>query len=306
MLNLRGLHIRAALFRSIREFFTSQGFLEVDTPIRQTVIIPEANIVPLMSEGSFLQTSPELCMKRLLGSGCTKIFQICPCFRKGERGRNHLEEFTMLEWYRVDADYNWLMDDCEDLLQFISSTMKAYLPPERRGSFSELIADVDVSAGWEKITVADAFQQYSPVSIETALSEKTFDELLVEYVEPHLGRNRPAFLYDYPSELASLAKLKGGEESVAERFELYISGLEMANGFSELTDSVEQRSRFLAEIALIKENSGRNLQMPDTFLEDIGHIGRAAGIAFGLDRLTMLILGENDINRAVSFSPDDA
>ena len=120
MLDIEGLHFRAALLAAIRHFFTGLGFLEVDTPLRQPVLIPESNIVPLTSEGQYLQTSPELCMKRLLAAGCTEIFQICPCFRKGERGRLHLEEFTMLEWYRVGADYRRLMADCEMLLRHIA------------------------------------------------------------------------------------------------------------------------------------------------------------------------------------------
>ena len=120
MLDPQGLRIRAALFSAVRLFFTAQGFLEVDTPLRQPVIIPESNIVPLTADGQYLQTSPELCMKRLLAAGCPRIFQICPCFRKDERGRRHLEEFTMLEWYRRDADYHALMTDCEDLLRSVA------------------------------------------------------------------------------------------------------------------------------------------------------------------------------------------
>ena len=116
--------MRAALLRLVRSFFLGLGFLEVDTPVRQPVIIPERNIIPLQSGSWFLQASPELCMKRLLAAGCERIFQICPCFRAGEKGRLHLEEFTMLEWYRTDADYYDLMADCEDFLRYVEENFR--------------------------------------------------------------------------------------------------------------------------------------------------------------------------------------
>lgn len=305
MLDLQGLHIRAALFRSVREFFSERGFLEVDTPVRQPVIIPECNIVPISADGQYLQTSPELCMKRLLAAGCDRIFQICPCFRKNERGRNHLEEFTMLEWYRTGADYHQLMVDCEELLQYVAEKTTRNIPPESGvpGELSGLRTTITAEA--ERLTVADAFTRYSPVPLEQALHEERFDELLVEYVEPHLGQTRPLFLMEYPKELASLARVDRLNSSVAERFELYIRGLELANGFSELTDPDEQRERFNAEIAEIRNLQGRKQEMPERFLEDLAQLESAAGIAFGLDRLLMLIMGRTNIREVVSFYPEE-
>ncbi|MCF8056629.1 MAG: EF-P lysine aminoacylase GenX [Desulfocapsa sp.] len=290
MLDQKGLHLRAAFFQAIRFFFQEQGFLEVDTPIRQPLVIPEQNILPIPSGTHFLQASPELYMKRLLAAGCEQIFQICHCFRSGERGRLHLEEFVMLEWYRLDADYMDLMEDCEKLFAYLRSAMTGCTFP------------VQLDLPWQRLTVEDAFQQYCSVSARKALEQDQFDQLLVENVEPNLGQGKPTFLYDYPLELASLARPKPGQSNAAERFELYVSGVELANGFSELTDPVLQRSRFEEEYAKMGSD---NRKMPEQFLEDLGSIDQAAGIAMGLDRLFMLLLGKDNLEDIVTFSVDD-
>lgn len=297
MLNIEELHFRAALFRQIRSFFHQNGFLEVDTPIRLPVLIPESNIEPISSESQFMQTSPELCMKRLLALGCEKIYQLTPCFRKEERGSRHLEEFMMLEWYRMDADYFQLMDDCYALMNYLDSSLDSMKVRSE--------VEYEFSTEWEKITVDDAFRRWGDISAEEALSKNTFDEIMVEKIEPNLGRRRPAILYDYPVECGSLARRSQDNPEVAERFELYFDGVELANGFSELTDPVEQRQRFTAEITSIEENSGRKASMPEKFLTDLDRIDTAAGIALGLDRLTMFLLGKEDISGAVPFCPDD-
>jgi elongation factor P--(R)-beta-lysine ligase len=293
MLDQKGLHLRAAFFQAIRSFFQEQGFLEVDTPIRQPLIIPEQNITPIPSGSHFLQSSPELYMKRLLASGCTKIFQICRCFRQGERGRLHMEEFVMLEWYRLDADYADLMEDCEKLFGFLSSEMTPCTFP------------VQLDRPWQRLTVEEAFQQYSSTPARQALDQDRFDQLLVEDVEPNLGQGKPTFLYDYPLELASLARPKPDHPDVAERFELYVSGVELANGFSELTDPDQQRSRFEEEYAKMDVASHRQKKMPELFLKDLGQIDSAAGIAMGLDRVFMLFLGKDHVENVITFSVDD-
>lgn len=303
MLQLERLQQRAILMSSVRAFFAQQGVLEVDTPLRQPVFIPERYIEPLRSEEAYLQTSPELCMKRLLACGCSKIFQICPCFRKNEKGRRHLEEFTMLEWYRSGENYLKLMDDCEELLRFLQGQLEGQ--SNSGGAKADFFAGFDLDSPWERLTVEDAFFKYSPHSVEKALRDNVFDEILVEYIEPELGRKTPTFLMDYPLELGSLAKRKTGRPDLVERFELYLGGVELANGFSELTDEVEQRARFEAEIADIENTWGMGVKMPERFLEDIKKIKKAAGIALGVDRLFMLALGVWDITEAVSFSPAD-
>jgi lysyl-tRNA synthetase class 2 len=312
MLDLQGLRFRAAFFHSLRSFFIDQQFLEVDTPIRQPLLIPEANITPLASEGWFLQASPELCMKRMLAAGCERIFQLCNCFRKGERSRLHLEEFTMLEWYRTDAGYEDLMADCENLVCFLLAELGGL----EGGVIDGKTIPVGLRAGgdghvvsmhppWDRLSVHAAFARYSPLSLEQALAAGNFDEVLVEHVEPFLGVERPLFLYDYPVELGSLARRKAGCADLAERFELYINGIELANGFSELTDPREQRLRFEQELRLMEQGGRQPAKMPERFLEDLASLDRAAGIALGVDRLLMLLMGKKRIGEVVSFSPDD-
>ena len=305
MLDRQGLHLRAALFASIRQFFSARGFLEVDTPIRQPVIIPESNILPLAAEGQYLQTSPELCMKRILASGCDNIFQICPCFRKEERGRNHLEEFTMLEWYRSGADYLRLMSDCEELLVEIARAMALAFPGSEKIPERGVFPGINLIVPWERLTVEEAFSRYSPLSLGRCIVEECFDEMLVEFVEPNLGSPSPTFLHDYPVEMASLARCRESDPTKVERFELYLNGIELANGFSELTDVEEQRRRFIREVGNIAMSGRDSAGIPERFLDDLGNIEAAAGIALGMDRLFMLLTGEKEINRAVSFAPGD-
>jgi elongation factor P--(R)-beta-lysine ligase len=304
VLNKDGLLVRAALFRLIRLFFYQQGFVEVDTPIRQPIYIPESNITPITSEKEYLQTSPELCMKRLLAAGNNKIFQICHCFRKEEKGRLHLEEFQMLEWYRVGSDYHQLMSDCEILLRFLTESLnESQLSNSTPGC--PFFSGINLGDRWERLTVADAFLRYSPIELDRALQSGRFDETLVECIEPLLGIASPVFLYDYPVEHGSLAKKKEDNPSVAERFELYINGVELANGFSELTDADEQRLRFTHEIKTIKESTGRDAVMPEKFLEELKLLESAAGIALGIDRLFMIATSSQRIADAVTFSPED-
>ena len=304
MLGREELHLRAAFFRIIRSFFDQHGFLEVDTPIRHPIFIPESNITPIASEQEYLQASPEICMKRLLAAGNSKIFQICHCFRKEERGRLHLEEFQMLEWYRTGADYHQLMTDCELLLRYLMESL-IEIQVLNSGTIQPLFEGINLGGKWQHLTVADAFSRFSPIEVDQALQSGSFDEILVECIESHLGFSSPTFLYDYPVELGSLAKRKESNPAVAERFELYINGVEIANGFSELTDTDEQRVRFVHEIAAIKAGSGREVAMPDRFLADLEDLDAAAGIAMGIDRLFMIATNQQNISEAVVFSPDD-
>lgn len=304
MLDVEGLRLRAALFSAVRSFFQQQGFLEVDTPVRQPLILPEKHINSLTSEGCFLQTSPEQCMKRLLARGCRKIFQICPCFRAGERGARHLEEFTMLEWYRVDGDYIDLMDDCRSLIRAVLASLRKVL------QFRDIVGrsclgTIAVDGDWERISVAEAFARWGTISLVEALEEQRFDEIISIDIEPRLGLQVPTFLYDYPVDCASLARVKADNALLAERFELYIDGMELANGFSELTDVSEQRKRFGEEIKVIRQLTGTSPEMPEKFLEDLERIDQAAGIAFGLDRFLMLLMSAASIAEVVSFAEDD-
>ncbi len=300
MLKESGLRKRAALIQAIRRFFVDRDYLEVDTPARLPVLIPEAYNEPVESCGHFLQTSPEICMKRLLAeAGCQKIFQICKCYRKDERGDNHLPEFTMLEWYRTGSDYHSLMDECEDLIFDLAQALG------QSGSITLKGVEISLEKGWERLSVADAFNQYGPISAEQALEQNMFDEVLCRYIEPQLGIKKPVFLYDYPAVLGALARKKKENPAVAERFEIYIGGLELANGFSELTDADEQRQRFEQERILIKKQGRSVGSMPEKFLQALQDMPEAAGIALGLDRLAMVLLNAETIDQVVTFVPED-
>ena len=297
-MNLVNLHKRAAIIRAVRFFFDQQGYLELETPIRQKVFIPEANIVPVSSGSHFLQTSPELAMKRFLAqSGVKKIFQICKCFRADERGRRHLPEFTMLEWYQVGGDYQSLMREVVELF--------AAIVKQLAGSALMATKVIELISGpWQYLTVAEAFNLYGPMAVEQALAQDLFDEILVEKIEPNLGILAPCFLYDYPRSLASLARAKDGQENIAERFELYVNGLELANGFSELVDPVEQRQRFALEIKEARERGLGEWSMPLDFLMDLAKLPATCGIALGVDRLVMVLLGVTDIGEVVAVTSE--
>jgi len=238
-------------------------------------------------------------MKRLLSAGFPKIFQICKCFRDGERGHLHLPEFTLLEWYRAEADYTDLMDDCEAMICFVTDELGLGNAIQYRGKV------IDLKTPWERITVEDAFAAYSPHSLKEALKTDRFDEIMVLHIEPQFNTSMPVFLCDYPSSLASLARLKEGHPEVAERFELYMGGLELANAFSELTDPLEQEIRFNKENDQREKNGKQRYPIPGKFLEALRNMPPSAGIAFGVDRLVMLLTGSEKIDDVVSFTPEE-
>lgn len=293
------LQLRALLVQSIRNFFINHDFLEIETPLRIPAPAPEEHIEALPSDNWFLQTSPEICMKRLLASGYPKIFQICKCFRTGERGNQHLPEFTMLEWYVASFDYQQLMDQCEEMVVAAACDLGF------KNTINWQNKNIDLTRPWEKVSVQEAFQKYSPVPLAKALSTDTFDEILVKYIEPNLGTDKPAFLYDYPAKLGALARLKKNNPAVAERFELYIGGLELANGFSELTDAREQKERFLEAQKLRAQKGYAEYPSPEKFLAALEQMPESAGIALGIDRLAMLFADVANINTIVAFTPEE-
>ena len=286
---------RARIVQTIRAFFVARGYLEVETPHLLPGNAPEAQITPVAAEGGFLHTSPELCMKRLLAAGYERLFQVCRCWRAGERGRRHLPEYTMLEWYRTGADYHALMAECEALLTALCPA----------GRLRWQGHSVPLAAPWRRLTVAEAFARHASLGMEAALAAGRFDELIALEIEPQLGFDGPVFLTEYPATCAALARKKPGDPAVAERFELYIAGLELANAFSELTDPVEQRARFAAEEALRRAAGAPPYPVPEKFLAELGGIGSAAGIALGIDRLVMLLCDAASIDAVTAFAPED-
>jgi lysyl-tRNA synthetase class 2 len=298
-LQSNNLRRRAEVLHSTRSFFREHGFLEVETPIRLPVPLPEAHIELVACEDGVLQPSPEICMKRLLTAGYEKIFQICKCFRKAERGRRHLPEMTLLEWYAVQESYNDLMRRTEELILHIAGGLGTASTLSYQGQ------RIDLTPPWERLTVAEAFARHGGLPVAPALAKGRFDEIMALKIEPNLGKDRPVFLTDYPAEKASLARLKPTDPSVAERFELYIGGLELCNGFSELNDPAEQRRRFEAEQRSMKAAGKRAYPLPEKFLDALERMPPCAGNALGMDRLVMLFCDVGSIDDVVSFTAED-
>ena len=221
----KNLKLRARIIQSIRQFFLDNDYLEIETPYRIPTPTPEAYIDAEVSGNWFLHTSPELCMKRLLASGYTRIFQICKCFRQKERGSRHLPELTVLEWYTVGHNYLDMMEQCQELVRFLA----------RQAGFGDSLfyqgEKIDLKAPWPRMSVSDSFDRFASISMEDALIQNRFNDVIACEIEPYLGRKQPLFLYDYPAACASLAKLKPDNRSIAERFELYIGGMELCNAF---------------------------------------------------------------------------
>ena len=293
------LELRVAIIKFIRQFFNDNHYLEVETPIRIPAPAPEAHIDAQPSGSWFLQTSPELCMKRLLAAGYPRIFQICKCFRHGERGRRHLPELTMLEWYTAGADYSDMMAQCEALITTVADCMGL------DGALRYQGRRIDLSLPWPRMTVAEAFKRLAGISVKQAMDEDRFEEVLALEIEPRLGIDKPVFLYDYPAAHGALARLKPSDRRVAERFELYIGGLELCNAFTELTDPKEQRERFEKESDSRRQAGKPAHPMPERFLEALEEIPETAGNALGIDRLVMLFADTTEIDDVVAFTPEE-
>jgi len=294
------LTVRAQVLQAIRQYFVERGFLEVETPLLIPANAPEEYIDPVTALPWQLQTSPEICMKRLLCRGHQLIFQISHCWRANERGSRHLSEFTMLEWYRAGADYRELMDDCIGLLRQIAVCCTS------DGKFTRSGKKIDPTANWLRIGVQEAFLRFAQVDALASVQNGCFDELLVSQVEPELEKiDVPVLLTDYPAPMAALARLKSDDPRFAERFELYLAGLELANGFSELIDPEEQRDRF-NEANHKRQLAGRSvLPLPERFLTELSTMPPSAGIALGVDRLVMLVTDAATIDEVVAFRPEE-
>jgi lysyl-tRNA synthetase class 2 len=295
----KALQERADILQAVRTFFIARGFFEVETPHRIPAPAPESYIDATPSGPWFLHTSPELCMKRMVAAGYEKIFQICRCWRAGERGNQHIPEFTLLEWYHSGIDYKMLMEECATLIQTVASKVGA---GERLVFRNQAI---DLTSPWERIPVRQAFHEYAKTAMEEALSSGLFDEIMARDIEPRLGIRKPTFIYDYPAQRGALARLRPEDKTVAERFELYMGGLELANGFSELVDPEEQRRRFERENESRRGMGKSVYAIPEKFLEELREMPPSAGIALGIDRLVMVFLDAPSIDEVVAFTPEE-
>jgi elongation factor P--(R)-beta-lysine ligase len=304
--SLAALQQRAALLRSLRKFFDERGFFEVETPVLANEIIPELHIEPIRAaNGGFLQASPELHMKRIVASGAAAIYQVTRSFRQDERGPLHNPEFTIVEWYRVGDDLQAGIDLLDELIQTLLAT-----PPAARATYAAafqrtLNIDPHTATAAELAAAAKAAGISVPSGMHADDRDEWLNLLLATRVEPQLGRDRPEIIYHYPASQASLAKVvttDAGYE-VAERFELYYHGIELANGFHELGDATELRRRFEA-VNVARVADGRTaLPLPESLLRalELG-VPPCAGCAIGFDRLAMLAIGAEAISEVMTLS----
>ncbi len=315
------LEARAAIIREIRRFFDDSGFLEVETPILQTCPVIDAHIRAFgtdlrgvdgeIARRLYLHTSPEFAMKKLMVAGLPRIYQICHVFRNAEDTARHSPEFTMIEWYRRGADYTDIMTDCEGLLRAV-----AYKAGIKRFVYKQFGSDP--FDDFERLSVRDAFVRYAGFDIADYLDDTDglrakvrgiglraadddhWDDLFFRVmdakIEPNLGMMRPTFLCDYPIAMASLSKPKKDDPRFAERFELYVCGIELANAFSELTDAAEQRRRYHVEMDIKERLYGERYPLDEEFIAALEYgMPESGGIALGIDRLIMLATGAGKI-----------
>lgn len=301
---LHTLHARARLYQQIRAFFASRDCLEVDTPLLSAATNTDPNVasIEVDQRGSrlYLQTSPEFAMKRLLAAGSGSIYQICHAFREGESGRRHSVEFTLLEWYRVGFDYRRLMAEMALLIDRVSGKANRYCSITYRELFLDH-TDIDIDRIDQACLRQYCLRQVPDSPVEELGFDQCLDLLMAVLIQPRMKGFM--FVYDYPASQASLARLSRSNTNVAERFELFYDGLELANGFSELTDATIQRRRFEADNSY-RANAGLPVYPIDEGLLSALECGlpECAGVALGLDRLLMVIEGVDSIDRVMSFS----
>ncbi len=300
------LELRAQMLRAARDYFTATRALEVETPALNAAAVSDIHLASIearaLNQPRFLHTSPEYCMKRLIAAGAGDIWQIAKVYRDGESGRWHNPEFTMIEWYRIGIDHHVLMADVERLIS-------AMLPPARQFDRAERLSyreAVQLHAG------VDAFDDPTPVLVARLESagidvpasirpdrDACLDLIMGTLVGPALGHDRLSFVYDYPASQAVLAKVRG---AVASRFEAYLDGIELANGFHELADPKEQRARFEHDLA---ERARRGLPLhpiDERFLQALEHgLPECSGVALGFDRLVMCATGAKHIDEVLAF-----
>lgn len=300
--SIETLKARAELYGSVRVFFSARGVMEVATPVLSAHATVDRHIDSYAAGERWLQTSPEFAMKRLLCAGSGPIYQICPVFRREESGRHHNPEFTMLEWYRPGFDHHRLMDEVEALLHAVGAPAQRYERLAYRAAFLRHTGLDPFAASLATLRAAARFDGDAGAQAE----ERDFwlDLIMSATVGPALGREGPVFLYDFPASQAALAQVRG---EVAERFELFWQGIELANGFHELADADEQRRRFEADQAWRRAH-GQAVPPYDRHL--IAALAQGlpdcAGVALGLDRLLMLLRGLPDVAATMAFAGDRA
>ncbi len=316
------LEVRQAVTRAIRGFFEGQGFDEVETPILQICPVIDTHIRAFATDlrgvdgqverTMYLHTSPEFAMKKLMVAGVEKLYAMGKVFRNAEGSKRHSPEFTLLEWYRVRTDYTAMMEDCEGLLRGVAKAcgVSVYRYQDNY---------CDPFQPFERLTVVEAFSRYAGIDLIAHLDETdkfraavsalglhtaaddAWDDLFFRVmdakIEPRLGMERPTFLCDYPISMASLSRPRADDTRFAERFELYVCGIELANAFSELTDADEQERRYYIEMDMKLKLYGERYPLDEDFILALRHgMPSSAGIALGVDRLVMLATHTDNID----------
>lgn len=329
-MELAAVRARATMLAAIRGWFAANGFVEVETPI----LFEHAGLNPHIAEFEtrftgaldvnvqrrlWLRTSPEVFHKRLLAAGVPRLYEIGRFFRNGESTDHHNPEFTGLEFYEANADYRRVMEITEQLLSTAIAAVAGGTKIHVAGR------EIDVAPPWDRITVHEAFRRWAGVTLPktddaSALAaearrigipvtpddefDDVFFRILLEKVDRELGFPKPLFLHDYPASMGVMARLKAGNPDVAERVEAYLGSVELANGFSELTDPAEQRARFVADRERVAASRGvapESLPLDEGFLEALGRMPPSTGIAIGLDRVLMLAMGKAAIRDVIPF-----
>ncbi len=312
--SLDSLRRRAAILAAARRFFAERDVLEVETPLLSQGTVTDLHLHTLRTvvdapgggpETLWLQTSPEFAMKRLLAAGSGPVYQICKAFRDAEAGRRHNPEFTLLEWYRPGWDHHLLMDEVDGLLAAVLGS-----PAAERIAYGELLActaGVDAHRDDAAALRLRALELGLADVPGLASREGWLSLLMTHLIEPGLGRGRPTFVLDYPADQAALAVVRLGDPPVAERFEVYVDGLELANGYHELVDGAEQRRRFEADLAARRTAGLPEVPVDERLLAALEHgLPESAGIALGFDRLVMLACGADSIQEVIAFPHDRA
>jgi elongation factor P--(R)-beta-lysine ligase len=333
------LLVREAVVDGVREFFKRAGFMEMDTPLLVAqpgtepyleVFETDLKLHPTGEHRGFLTTSPELSMKKLLAAGLGNLFQICKSFRNAEGLSDyHNPEFTILEWYRTNADYTNVMQDCEQLLLFLLQSLreKNLIPTAESSTLLDYQGQTyELAAPWERITVQEAFEQFAHVPEEVLLSdqiipvarkrgylssseqswEEAYNTIFLNEVEPQLGKTKPTILYEYPASQAALSQKKVDDQRYAERFEFYLGGLELGNAFTELTDWQEQQERMLADLAERDRLGKTKYELDEEFIKALKQgMPPTGGIAVGVDRLIMLFANAASVRETLAFPIED-
>lgn len=323
--------VREKVLRACRTYFFDQGFHEVETPLliakppaESYLEVFETTLLDRQRNGisAYLSTSPEVPLKKLLVAGIGNCFALTKSFRNMEtQSYTHNPEFTILEWYRVHADYTDIMEDCERLVSRVADAVGLTQKITYQG------ASVDLSAPWERLSVAEAFRRWADIDFDAFFDmeyarsrarekgytvsdettwEEVYNQIFLNEVEKHLGFGKPTILYDFPSAMGALARKKSDDPRFAERFEFYIAGLELGDCYSELTDWKEQKSRFDEEMKEIRRQKRTEYQYDEDFIEALRlGLSPSSGIAVGIDRLVMLFANVPTIQQTLFFPADE-